>query len=48
MGVYEKFFLYIFKSTGNVELFASNFLVYNYRYYKGDPSYVETFQLFDL
>ena len=48
MVVYEKFFFYIFKSTGNVEIFATNFLAYNYRYYKGDLSYVETFQLFDL
>ena len=44
MVVYEKFFSYIIKSTGNVEIFASNFLVYIYRYYKGDPSYIETFQ----
>ena len=40
----RKFFFYIFKSTENVEIFASNFLVYVYRYYKGDLSYVETFQ----
>ena len=40
----RKIFFYIFKSTGNVEMFAPNFLVYIYRYHKGDPSYVETFQ----
>ena len=40
----RNFFFYIFKSTGDDEIFASNFLVYMYRYYKGDPSYVETFQ----
>ena len=44
MVVHEKIFFYIFKSTGNVEIFESKFLVYIYRYYKGDLSYVETFQ----
>ena len=39
---------YIFKSTENAEIFTSNFLLYNCRYYEGDPSYIETFKLRSL
>ena len=40
--VYEKSCLCILKSTENVEIFATNLLVYNCRHNDGDRSCVET------